>query len=343
YIGKPEFARRTKGEQFFFVNRRFIRSPFLHHAINAAFEGLLQERQYPSYFLFFDIDPKAIDINIHPTKTEIKFDDEHAIYAILRSAVKHSLGQFNVAPSLDFNRDSDLDTPYEYARKRPEAPKIEVDRSFNPFKNDSDSSVKQKFFSRGDQPEWNALYTGLSAKSSGNSNLQIESEAVTGDLFQSEEDHPEAGIFQLQKKYIISSLKEGMLVIHQNRAHYRILYEEFLKNITVKAKLSQQLLFPLVLEMSSDEIHLLREIKDSLEQTGFDFSEIKEGKVEITGIPGVLTESEISGVIEGVLADLEREVPMEQVNNSDLLARTLAKNTAVKTGVSLNPHEQLSI
>src|SRR5699024_11167400 len=196
FVGKPEFARKTRGEQFFFVNNRFIKSGYLHHAINTAYEGLLQDKKYPAYFLFLEVNPKSIDINIHPTKTEIKFDDEHAIYAILRSAVKHSLGQFNVAPSLDFNRDSDLDTPYEYARKRPEAPKIEVDRSFNPFKNDSDSSVKQKFFSRGDQPEWNALYTGLSDKSSGNTSLKIESEAVTGDLFQSEEDHPEAGIFQ---------------------------------------------------------------------------------------------------------------------------------------------------
>lgn len=134
FVGKPEFARRTRGEQFFFVNDRFIKSPYLNHAVTAAFEGLLKDGAYPSYFLYLTVDPKSIDINIHPTKTEIKFDDEHALYAMLRSAIKHSLGQFSVAPVLDFERDPTMDTPYNYENRPASTPKIEVDRNFNPFR-----------------------------------------------------------------------------------------------------------------------------------------------------------------------------------------------------------------
>src|SRR5690625_3083471 len=160
FVGKPEFARRTRGEQFFFVNDRFIRSSYLNHAITSAYEGLLQEKQFPSYFLFLEMDTESIDINIHPTKTEVKFDDEHAIYAILRSAVKHSLGQFDITPSLDFDRNPELDTPYEYKNKNPQMPQIEVDRTFNPFK--EEGSFKGSIVTRKPKgAEWESLYTGI--------------------------------------------------------------------------------------------------------------------------------------------------------------------------------------
>lgn len=351
FVGKPRFARRTKGEQFFFVNNRFIKSGYLHHAINTAFEGLLKDKQYPSYFLFLEIDPESIDINIHPTKTEIKFDDEHSIYAILRSAVKHSLGQFDITPSLDFSLNPDLETPYHYKDKTPVVPEIEVDRNFNPFKNEPSTSGsgsrKTQNFYTGAKPkpaEWESLYTGLNQRSSHDiSSIEVESEAVTGELFTEEEKSPKSGIFQLQKKYIISALKEGMLIIHQHRAHYRILFEEFLKNITVKATLSQQLLFPLVLNYSNNEIAMLQEIKDSLEQTGFDFDAIKENKVKITGIPGMLTESEVEGILDKVLADIEQNLPKQGFDQTRILAGSLAKNAAIRTGVHLNMDEQLSL
>jgi DNA mismatch repair protein MutL len=118
FVGKPTFAKKSRGEQFFFVNNRFIKSPYLHHAVLAAFEGLIREQTFPCYYIYLDVNPESIDINIHPTKTEIKFDDEHTIYAILKSTVKHSLGQFNIAPVLDFERDSNLDTPYGYKDKK---------------------------------------------------------------------------------------------------------------------------------------------------------------------------------------------------------------------------------
>ena len=359
FVGKPEFAKRTKGEQFFFVNDRFIKSPYLNHAVTAAFEGLLKEKTYPSYFLYLNIDPKRIDINIHPTKTEIKFDDEHALYAILRSAIKHSLGQFNVAPVLDFERDANLDTPYSYKEKQAEHPIVEVDRNFNPFESEmkfsssSSTSAKtssgkgnfQPNFSKKNEGSWEALYTEFdSSKPEADfSNVEFESEEVTGSLFEDEKKSESGNTFQLQKKYIISSLKSGLLVIDQHRAHTRILYEDLLKSITVKAAISQQLLFPLILQYSKQETAMLRELKDSLEQTGFVFARIENHEVEIKGIPNLISESEVSILLDQLLSDFENEIPESGFKQTDLLAKSLAKSMAIKTGAVLDTVEQIAI
>lgn len=355
FVGKPEFAKKSKGEQFFFVNNRFIKSPYLNHAVTAAFEGLLKDKSYPSYFLYLDIDPKRIDINIHPTKTEIKFDDEHSLYAILRSAIKHSLGQFNVAPVLDFERDSNLDTPYDYKEKPISNPTIEVDRNFNPFESEQNFSKREKNTSAGksfsssfpkkNEGSWEALYTtGFeNEKETDFANIEFESEEVTGKLFEDDKKSESANTFQLQKKYIISSLKSGLLVIDQHRAHTRILYEELLKSITVTAAISQQLLFPLVLQFSKQETAMLSELKESLEQTGFLFSRIEEHEIEIKGIPNLISESEVSILIEQLLADFENEIPESGFKQTDLLAKSLAKSMAIKTGAVLDTVEQIAI
>lgn len=349
FVGKPEFAKKGRGEQFFFVNDRFIKSPYLNHAVTAAFEGLLRDGAYPGYFLFLQVDPKSIDINIHPTKTEIKFDDEHALYTILRSSIKHSLGQFNVAPVLDFNRDATLDTPYEFSNKAVTPPKVEVDHNFNPFKNER--SGKSNFSypgERNNSGSWESLYNGLGGngqeKTSGFEQVEFESDEVTGNLFGSS-DATEGGstTFQLNRKYIISTLKSGILVIDQHRAHTRILYEELLKNITITSAVSQQLLFPLLLQFSKHEIELLKEIKDSLEQTGFIFSEIKKDSVEISGIPTLISESEVAILLEQLLSDLENEVPGTGFSQIDTLSKSLAKGMAVKSGTILNSAEQQNI
>ena len=348
FVGKPEFAKKGRGEQFFFVNDRFIKSPYLNHAVTAAFEGLLRDGAYPSYFLFLQVDPKSIDINIHPTKTEIKFDDEHALYTILRSSIKHSLGQFNVAPVLDFDRDATLDTPYEFSNKAVTPPKVEVDHNFNPFKNEGSG---KSYFSypreRGNSGSWESLYTGLGSngqeKVSGFEQVEFESEEVTGNLFGSSDSGESSTTFQLNRKYIISTLKSGILVIDQHRAHTRILYEELLKNITITSAVSQQLLFPLLLQFSKHEIELLKEIKDSLEQTGFIFSEIRKDSVEISGIPTLISESEVAILLEQLLSDLENEVPGTGFSQIDTLSKSLAKGMAVKSGTILNSAEQQNI
>ena len=144
FVVKPEYAKKSRGEQFFFINQRFIRSPYLNHAVNAAFEGLLKEGTHPSFFLNLTVDPQTVDINIHPTKTEVKFEDEQTLYAILRAAIKHSLGQFSITPALDFEMSQSFDTPYNYKDKVVGAPKVEVDPGFNPFKEDYQSGSRGK-------------------------------------------------------------------------------------------------------------------------------------------------------------------------------------------------------
>lgn len=349
FVIKPEFAKKSRGEQFFFVNNRFIKSAYLHHAVNAAFEGLLKEGAHPGYFLFLDVDTKSIDINIHPTKTEIKFDDEHAIYAMLRATVKHSLGQFSIAPVLDFNKDTGFDTPYEYSKKQPTAPTIEVDKSFNPFQDEpkqKNITFPFKREAKKSTASWQSLYTGLESESTivdQTESIEFESEEVTGTLFENDQEENLRVTFQLQNKYIISPIKSGMLVIHQNLAHQRILYEELLKNITVQEAVSQQLLFPLQLSFSNPDVVLIEDLKEQLEHTGFVFSQIKDGTVEISGIPVSISESQVETVLSQLVTDIKEEVPDAGFSQNDLLAKSMAKSMAVKTGTALKQEAQLHL
>ena len=347
FVLKPEFAKKSRGEQFFFVNDRFIKSSYLHHAVSSAFEGLVRERTHPGYFLFLEVDPKSIDINIHPTKTEIKFDDEHTIYAMLRATVKHSLGQFSIAPVLDFKKDKSFDTPYEYSKKYPVAPTIEVDRSFNPFESDSGSNKNTSTslpFKREKAASWESLYVGL--KESGQSidtnsiEMEMEQDTVSGSLFASEDKAPGNITFQIQNKYIVSAIKSGMMVVHQNLAHQRILYEELLKNMTVQEAVSQQLLFPLQFQFSKPKVTLLQSIKEQLEHTGFVFAILKGENVEINGVPAGVLESNVEGILEELLSDIENEVPDAGFSQNDLLAKSLAKSLAIKSGASMEKEAQ---
>jgi DNA mismatch repair protein MutL len=338
FVGKPEYSKKSRGEQFFFVNNRFIKSPYLNHAISSAFEGLLQPGKKPSYFLNLEVDPKCIDINIHPTKTEIKFDDEQTIYAILRAAVKHSLGQFSIAPILDFDRDKNLDTPYRFAGEQPTLPKVEVDRSFNPFSN---SNPSPSTYSKPATTAWESLYVGLESKSNSDSLSQdnFESDEVTSSIFDDASEKRVQKTFQLHNKYIINTIKSGMLVIDQNRAHERILYEEFLKT-TVNEAVSQQLLFPLQLKFSATDYTILKDLQQNLESTGFVFSTFTDQTIELTGLPVGVKESEVHIVFEQLIHDIEHEVPDVNFSVSDLLSKSLAKSLAIKNGKKLEREEQ---
>jgi DNA mismatch repair protein MutL len=343
FVLKPEFGKKSRGEQFFFVNDRFIKSSYLHHAVASAFEGLMKSDVHPGYFLFLEVDPHSIDINIHPTKTEIKFDDEHSIYAMLRATVKHSLGQFNIAPVLDFERDKGFDTPYDYSKKQPTAPSIEVDRDFNPFKEKPKQGNINFPFKREQSASWESLYVGLKDESSAVSNLgdiEFESEEVTGSLFDTSEAEIGQTTFQLQNKYIVSPLKNGMMIIHQNLAHQRILYEELLKNITVKEAVSQQLLFPLQLHFSKPDLEIIEKIREQLEHTGFIFSELKDETIEISGIPVLILESHVVNLLNQLVHDIKEEVPDTGFSQNDMLAKSMAASMAIKTGVSLNKEER---
>ena len=348
FVGKPEYAKKSRGEQFFFVNDRFIKSPYLNHAVTAAFEGLIKEKAYPSYFLFLKVDPKSIDINIHPTKTEVKFDDEHALYTILRSAIKHSLGQFNIAPILDFDKENNFDTPYNFKNKEIKAPTVEVDRNFNPFKEEKAYKPNFSGFQKEKKQSWESLYSEINPKeievNQSEGNFEFESETLNGNLFPPHEESTDtSGIFQLQKKFLITTVKNGLLVIDQHKAHTRILYEELLKNITISRAISQQLLFPLKLQFNNQEMEMIVELKDSLEQTGFIFSEIKKDAVEISGIPIMISESEVEILLEQLLSDFENDLPQDGFTQTDLLSKSMAKSMAVKSGVSLNKAEQQNL
>ncbi len=344
FVGKPEFAKKNRGEQFFFVNDRYIKSGYLHHAVMNAYDGLLPNGAQPSYFIYLQVPPNTIDINIHPTKTEIKFDDEHALYAILRSAIKHSLGQFNVAPALDFDRDPNLDTPYEYQNKSAEYPTVQVDRAYNPFAEEKPSkqfSSSSSYKKTETTQSWESLYVGLKQDTLELDTFSFENEEVTASLFdEKEEEQTIKRTYQIHKKYIVSPIKSGMVIIDQSRAHQRVLYEQFLTNMTVHQASSQQLLFPLQLHFSNNEMKLIAELQPSLENTGFVFEGFQTDAVLISGSPVNTTESEVSIVLEQLISDLEDGIPDSSFSQNDTIAKSMAKSLSVKTGVYLTEKEQ---
>ena len=347
FVGKPEFAKKNRSEQFFMVNNRFIKSPFLHHAIMNAYEGLLRDSNQPSYFLYLEVPPHTIDINIHPTKTEVKFDDEQALYAILRATVKHSLGMFNVAPVLDFERDATLDVPYDYKDKTSSTPLIQVDSTFNPFATET-LEKKQTSFSSSyvkstpAQPHWESLYTDLRQDAEAaftTVSSSFESEIVASKLFDDAVVETQTLLYQFNRKYLIKSMKSGLLVIHQNRAHQRILYEQFLTNITIQQASSQQLLFPLELQFSRDEMLCLKEIQPNLEGVGFAFEKMGFDEVVISGLPAQITDTTVNEILHDLIYNLQENLPEDSFSLTDSISKFMAKSVAVKTGKYLNVNE----
>ena len=333
FVTKPEFAKKKRDEQFFFVNNRFIKSPYLNHAVQSAFENLIAPGFYPTYFLFLTVPTNSIDINIHPTKTEIKFEDEKTIYAIIRATIKHSLGQYNIAPLLDFNRDATLDTPYTFKNKTTSSPKIEVNPDFNPFKKEIQKS--NSYLASNNNAQWESLYPSLPKD-----DLEKISNVTKPETTLFNNDTTSNQTFQIHHKYIICTIKSGIVYVHQNLAHQRILYEEFLEKITVEGALSQQLLFPIEISFSKSEINLIKEIKEDLENCGFLFDKILEEIIVIKGIPTSITESQISIILEQLLEDIKNDVPNTSFSQLDVMAKSLAKSLAVKTGQNLAPEEQ---
>lgn len=322
FVVKPSHAKKTRGQQFFFVNNRFIRSPFLNHAVSAAFEGLLRPGFNPGYFLFLELDPKTIDINIHPTKTEVKFEDEQSLYAILRSTIKHSLGIFQVIPTLDFEQNQTMEVPYAFKNKVPTSPPIEVDSSFNPFK-DSASNRKPKM------EQWEGLYSGIQS-------LPTEEVSSTHSLF----EVPQATrVFQLFSKYIVCPLRTSMLLIDQSRAHQRILYERFLSAITTKKGISQQLLFPLTIELNPQQEEQFKSSYEILEALGFEIKHI-EKSIEVMGAPEHCPPSKIESVIETLLLENDKESENQHFSYADQVAKSMAQSLAIRPGETLKLEEQ---
>lgn len=319
FVGKPESAKKQRGEQYFFVNQRFIKSNYLHKAITDAFENLLPNQYVPSYFLFLEIEPSKIDINIHPTKTEIKFEDEYAIYAVLRSAVKHSLGQFNIAPSLDFDQNPD----WAFIPSRPQnqsvkVPEIKVDRNYNPF----ESKPSQKEI----QPMAD-LYQSFSE-------FEIENYHPQTLLSKEEFEFAEQNVFQWQNKYLVTQHKGELLVIDQNRAHQLVLFENFKKSGSSNA-LSQRLLFPTEIPLSETEMNALKNFELDLVKFGFDL-EFGTKEISVTAIPTDVQNEQIPAIFSDFLNELEMH---DKISFETEISKIIAKNSAIKKGESLLPEQ----
>ena len=343
FIVKPEYLAKTKNLQFLMVNHRFVKNQYLNHAITAAYEGLIHADQKPEYFISLEVDPATIDINIHPTKTEIKFEEEHSIYALLKSAVKHSLGQFNIAPTLDFSKDPTFDIPYNYKDKTPELPRIQVDPNFNPFKEEYEIRSSSRSSSNfGNYPKktasWESLYTGIESAIDTSA-----SETIVSSLFEAEPTKNQGKkIIALAKKYLVTTLGGELIIINCNRAHQRILFEDFMKNLQSSHTAVQQLMFPYELPFALHELEVIAQLRDLFESSGFMFT-IESDKVVVSGIPLHLTDSEISNIFHELLQQHIEALPTTENTQKEAFAKTLSKSLAIKTGQVLSEEEQESL
>lgn len=321
FVGKPETSKKQRGEQYFFVNQRFIRSNYLHKAVMDAFENLLPNGYFPSYFLYLELDPSKIDINIHPTKTEIKFEDEPSIYAVMRSAVKRSLGQFNIMPSLDFEQDPDWAfIPSVKSDQSVRSPEIRVDRNYNPF---TDRVSKNEI------SPVKTFYQSVSEFEIENNHPEF---LLNKDELQFTQNEIE--VFQWQNKYLVTSFAGKLLVIDQHRAHQRILYENFLRLSSGNA-LSQRLLFPVEIELNSQEITQLKNIELELVKFGFDV-EFESEKIAIQALPSEISAESLQHVFADFLQELDWH---ESISFQKDISKIIAKNAAVKKGDFLNAEQ----
>jgi len=319
FVLKPSFAKKSRHQQFFFVNNRFIKSGYLHHAVLAAFEGLLSPNHQPGYFLYLDVPPNQLDINIHPTKTEVKFEDEHALYAVLRAAVKHSLGQFSIAPVLDFSKDNTLDTPYAQHKAAPVAPRVSVNPNFNPFTQASKPQYPKKSFSFDDIIPEKALESILPPS--------IDKIAVS---------------FQYAQKFLIAPHQNGVLVMHQRRAHERVLYESYMRAWETKEVLSQTLAVPLALTLDTPSISALNAHQEVLEGMGFAIANAVDDTIEFSAIPDVFAIEDIPHFLQQWLTQTTNGT-VHAFLQRDVMARSLAKQRSIPSGRSLAPHEQIEL
>ncbi len=339
FVCKPEFAKKTRGEQFLFVNHRFIKSNYLHHAIQHAFEDLIPHDSHASYFLQLEVNPASIDVNIHPTKTEIKFEDEKAIYAILRTAVKQSLGKYQIAPTLDFETENTFTLPYNYEQNEVVIPKIKVNPNYNPFERELPLSFKGSPVPKDKNlKHWDKLFPSQSDFENIRNAEQEEQISITHQ--QETEAKQESRIcFQLHRTYIITQIKSGMMIIDQQLAHERILFEQFCRSLALHKSASQQLLFPQTVELTPNDTLLLNDILDDLKNLGFEISPFGNNTFVINGIPPGASEQECKNLLEEILERYRLNTDELKFNRQQQLALALAKNIGTKRGKPLNNEE----
>jgi DNA mismatch repair protein MutL len=354
FIGKPEFAKKSRGEQFFFVNDRFIKSYYLNHAVMGAYEDLLNEGSYPFYILFIDIDPSRIDINVHPTKQEIKFEDERLIYNYLKVGVRHALGQHSVIPSLDFETDVNFGSStsggklskdsYTFSQPSSNPKQPRQAGTPNPEQPRQASNLKN----------WEQLYQGLDAfdtpetpaehpsdtdaresltiESSWNENSELDDRRGS---FSKQQKKP----YQIHSTYIVSQIKSGFMLVDQQAAHERILYEKYFNALSENQTFIQKELFPRTISLSPADAAMLKDILPQVNALGFDIQEFGQTEFVIQGVPADLASSrDEQQVVESILEQFRQNLDVK-LDIRENIARSLARGAAIKRGQKLSPSE----
>ncbi|MFD2200219.1 DNA mismatch repair endonuclease MutL [Shivajiella indica] len=358
YIGKPEHAKKTRGEQFFFVNNRYIRSSYLHHAVTHAFEGLMPNDMHPFYVLFLEIEPSHIDINVHPTKTEIKFDDERTVYAVVRSAVKQALGAHNVVPTLDFSLDVNFTENWKYNTL--DQKEIGKENTYKPDSLANENSYKTfqtPDFQRKSVSGWERLFEGNISlpeveqeRKSDRDELDFltfpsrASEITTKSGLEFPKSSESTGTtFQVELSYIVAQLSTGLLIIDQQVAHERILYERYLRQLGQASGASQQVLFPPHIQLSPSDFALVMDIKEELTSLGFILSEFGKNTLLIQGVPADIQVTNEKTLFEGLLEQYKHFKSELSLDKRENLARSLARKSSIKKGSRLASTEMETI
>jgi DNA mismatch repair protein MutL len=330
FVGKPESARRTYGEQFFFVNNRFMKHPYFHKAVVEAYQNILPVEAIPSYFIFMEADPASIDINIHPTKTEIKFEDERSIWQILMASVREALGRFNIVPSLDFENEALIDIPVMRSSNIiPEQPKIEINTQYNPFEREEQSGERSGYvdrFERENVANWEKLYTALEKENDNPEQFEKIHESLRK-------------FFQVKNKYLVCPVKSGLMLIDQKRAHERVLYERFLECLSNNRAISQMDMFPITAELNPADFFTLNEIEGELKLLGFNIEHVGENTISINGRPADSDSSDPLEMLEILLEDYKNSQADPSAGAKEKVAASMACASAIQYGKVLSNGE----
>lgn len=338
FICKPDFARKTRGEQFFFVNGRFIKNPYFHHAVSYAFEDLIEKDAHPGYFLFLDIDPTRIDVNIHPTKTEVKFEDERMIYAVIRSSVRKALGKYNITPTLDFDAETAFQIPIKKHISQLVPPTIKVNADYNPFKKEAPRKQDwENFYEVTKKENTNDLLT--------NQWVNVETGEVSPEPNTAELDllldELETKIFQLFNRFIIAGNHEALWIVDQHRAHERILFEKFMQQEGSGA--SQMLMFPETWEMNGADMAAVQEMLPDLLSIGFDMEPIGVQAMMIRGVPADATGMDAKNLLENLLDHFKHAGKLSADEKREMVAKSLAEKMAIRGGLALSKPEMMRL
>lgn len=347
FVGKPEFAKKTRGEQLFFVNNRFIKSGYLNHAVMGAYDELLPQDTYPLYIIFIDIDPSRIDINVHPTKQEIKFEDERLVYNYLKVAVRHALGQHSIMPTLDFEQEvnfSPVRMPTQLRRDQTVGQAGQSPSFTSPSKL-KDVNLKN----------WEKLYEGLkdTEEDAGEEPFLPEGGALTIESAWEEDQGTEEGSsgfakqqkepYQIHASYIVSHIKSGYLLIDQQAAHERILYEKYLKVLNAQAASTQQQLFPRTVSLSPTDAVLLKDIAEEINKLGFDVQEFGVNTFVVNGVPSEIAgKTDEAALIESLLEQYKSNVNLA-LDMRENIARSMARSASIKRGKVLTEEEMQAL